>query len=418
MRAETVAQDETARMVARWRELAAAIAARTGEDAPIIPGELSVLGSGIAHNDIMVSDETALLHADVVFHCLYDRVTESWINQLRPDAYDLRILYNPSVARHLSYVCMAEALLHFVRQGKKVVAMFYGHPGFFATPTHRAIKVARAEGHRTTMRPGISALDHLVADLGFDPMIPGLISFEASELVYGGRVLDPSLHTILWQIGAVGDYGFAPGGFENKGFERLLDRLIAAFGEDWTAVHYIAPHYVGLDPVIEAMTLAALRDPAAKQSISAISTLYLAPMVGARDGAIRQRTQQYALPEWAAPITERSAPPRHAAAFYGQVEQAALALFQAFVPPDHYRATPPTAANQFLQALSRDVALLERFSAAPGKVLADPRFAALSPRARRLLQVPHPRAINAALNDETAMVDGPDLEATAPIVAD
>lgn len=66
-------------------------------------------------------------------------------------------------------------MLQEVRLGKKVVGVFYGHPGVFVSPSHRAISIARFEGYEAKMLPAVSAEDSLYADLGIDPSRPGCV---------------------------------------------------------------------------------------------------------------------------------------------------------------------------------------------------------------------------------------------------
>ena len=81
-------------------------------------------------------------------------VTYSWIyfvqvyiRQLCPDnALDLYVFYADDKKRYNTYVQMAEACLYFARQGLNVVAVYYGHPGVFVMPSHRAIQIARRQG--------------------------------------------------------------------------------------------------------------------------------------------------------------------------------------------------------------------------------------------------------------------------------
>jgi hypothetical protein len=100
-----------------------------------------------------VGDEEMIRNADAVFYCVADPATVVWLRSIRPDAFDLYVLYDDDKVRYTTYMQMAEAMLHFVRRGKHVLAIFYGHPGIFVLSTHRAILVARREGHRAVMRP-------------------------------------------------------------------------------------------------------------------------------------------------------------------------------------------------------------------------------------------------------------------------
>ena len=95
-------------------------------------------------------------------------------------------------------------MLRDVRAGYDVLGIFYGHPGVFVCPSHRAIALARDEGFMAKMLPGVSAEDCMFSDLGFDPAIPGCTSQEATALLVSGKKLDPSVHNIIWQVGGVG----------------------------------------------------------------------------------------------------------------------------------------------------------------------------------------------------------------------
>lgn len=381
----------TATMIAQWNALAQAIA--TAEYDPAARGQLAILGSGLSFVDFTRDAEGELASADAVFHCVYDKVTQAWIGQVRPDAYDLRILYGEHIDRQMIYIRMAEAMLHHVRLGGKVVAVFYGHPGIFATPAHRAIHVARAEGHQARMRPGISALDYLVADIGFDPALPGLSTFEATDMLLRGRRIDPTLHVVLWQVGVVGEREYAPRGFENKGFDLLVARLRETYGPDWLVTHYIAPQYVGIDPLIEHVAVADL--PAYRDRITSLSTFYIEPKVMSETDMVAGQDLGY--------VTEGSVPQPYRTfdyTVYGRREQVAVRQFASFVPPSHYRLAPSSPELEFMLALSRDVTLQDEYRRDPAAVVARAPQPIGTERKARLLAIPHPKAIDAALAED------------------
>lgn len=97
-----------------------------------------------------------------------------------------------------------QVMLQDVRGGKNVLGIFYGHPGVFVSPSHRALAIARSEGYKAKMLPGVSAEDYLFADLEFDPSVHGCATFEATELLIREKPLNPMMHNIIWQVGAVG----------------------------------------------------------------------------------------------------------------------------------------------------------------------------------------------------------------------
>ena len=384
----------TEAMKSKWRHFAKEMQQEGPSSGSGARGELIILGSGIAHADLAISDEPTIRSADHVFHCLYDRVTEVWLNNLRPDALDLRILYDPNYPRHDTYVCMAEAMLHYVRKGRKVVAIFYGHPGIFATPTHRAVNIARREGHSATMRPGISALDHLVADVGFDPMIPGLLSYEASDLLLRQRRLDHTVHTVIWQVGTVGEFGFAPMGFENRGFPMFVEYLAKAYGWESEVTHYIAPQYAGLTPLIARHTLRELLQDEVRNGITALSTFYIEPIAEVPTDLASAEALGFRVNPGQQPNL------RYDIGGYTAVEREALRRFSSFEPPSHYSTSVGSPATELLLALSREPALLAIYKRDPSEALADPRFAHLSARSRQLMAIDHPWAFNAAIAEQ------------------
>lgn len=144
-------------------------------------------------------------HADVVFGLVSDAIVELWLQQMRPDMRSLQPYYREGKPRTRSYREMIDAMIAEVRAGKRVCGVFYGHPGVFAQVPHHAIAQARHEGFEAEMQPGISAEDCLYADLGIDPGTFGCQHYEASQLMFYQRRLDPSAYLILWQIGVVGD---------------------------------------------------------------------------------------------------------------------------------------------------------------------------------------------------------------------
>lgn len=373
---------------ARWVDLARRIAASldniseaTLGQLPEHPGTLTVLGSGIGTMAFPRGAEQYIEAADEVLFCVADAATEAWIRQVRPDAYDLYVLYNDHKRRLHTYTQMSEAILYFVRQGKNVVAIFYGHPGIFVHASHRAIAIARREGHVARMLPAISALDCLCADLGIDPAFPGLQTFEATDMLLRARPIDTASHLVLWQVGLIGQLGFRRRGFVNNHFQHLVDYLAKHYGEEHELTHYVAARFPTLDPTIEHYTVADLRDPGVASRFTGISTFYIRPKLArplnrafAEAVGIIRPDQRVSRPSTQRPIAN-----------YGPREMVALGELGAFdVPPDyHYQEA--TGGSDFLLNLANDRALAELYRRAPEAALNDPRFQGLSEQERRLL---------------------------------
>lgn len=105
-------------------------------------------------------------------------------------------------------------MLREVRAGLNVVGVFYGHPGVFVNPSHRALAIARQEGYKARMLPGVSAEDCLYADLCIDPSNPGCVTYEASDFLVRERPVNIHSHLVLFQVGCVGVVDFHFTGFE------------------------------------------------------------------------------------------------------------------------------------------------------------------------------------------------------------
>lgn len=179
-------------------------------------------------------------NADIVFAAVSDGIVELWLERMNPNVRSLQPLYREGKSRRETYREMVEAMLVEVRAGKKVCGAFYGHPGVFAWPPHKAIQEARREGFAAHMEPGVSAEDCLYADLGIDPATYGCQHYEASQFMFYERSIDPSAYLILWQVGVAGDQSFKR--FETGSSYRqvLVDLLCRDYSPDHTVTIYTA----------------------------------------------------------------------------------------------------------------------------------------------------------------------------------
>jgi len=238
-----------------------------------VPGSLTVVGTGIRFGVHLTPEaRAAILRADRVLHLVSDPVAKQWLETLRPDAQSLHMLYAPGKERATTYLEMVEAILEPVRAGYEVCAAFYGHAGVFVTPSHEAIRRAKAAGYPAMMLPGISAEDCLFADLGLDPGATGCQSYEATDFLVTGRPVDPGALLILWQAGVVGERSHV---FETdpERLAQLRDRLLELYPEDHEAIVYEASPYPVGDPIVLRTPLASLGDA----GVTPASTLVVPP---------------------------------------------------------------------------------------------------------------------------------------------
>jgi hypothetical protein len=362
-------------------------------DASFRPGELIVIGSGIETVGFALGDRQLIESADKVLFCVADPATIVWIKQIRPDALDLYVLYGEDKLRYTTYMQMTEAQLYWVRQGLKVVVVFYGHPGIFVLSTHRAIKIARREGHKAVMRASVSALDTLCADLGVDPAHPGLQTHEATDALIRQRKPDPSLHVVLWQVGVIGELGYRRQGYLNNHFSYFIGWLQSIYGEDYEIVHYVGSRYPTIPPLIENYKLSELHDPENQKKIAGLSTFYIPPRdVTQSDPEI---LRYLGLLGPGLKVVKAASPLREIGA-YGPKEMKAFDDFAHFRIPPSYVWQEETGASKFLIELRLDPGLQELYERDPASALHDARFSYLTDKERAMLATRDPGAIQIA----------------------
>lgn len=253
------------------------------------PGSLACVGVGMllgAH--IGPRARAHIESADVVFVLASDPLVEIWLQQMNAEVRSLQPYYGEGKPRPDSYREMVEAILTEVRAGRRVCGAFYGHPGVFAKVPHDAIARARAEGFEACMEPGISAEDCLYADLGIDPGRFGCQHYEASQLLFYRRRIDPSAYLVLWQVGLVGDRSYQR--FTTGAAHRhlLVERLL----QDYPADHEITIYEAATLPIAKPRMDTIILRELANAEVHQHSTLALPPAQPmARDDAMLARLE-------------------------------------------------------------------------------------------------------------------------------
>jgi hypothetical protein len=239
-------------------------------------GELTVVGTGIAGpGHASVEARAAIEYSDRCFMLVADPLTEHWLRSFKPDVTDLSDEYVVGRPRTASYEAMVGRILEPVREGMKVCAVFYGHPGVFANPSHEAVRRARGEGYLARMQPAISAEDCLFADLGVDPGVRGCQSFEATDFLVRRRRFDPTAGLILWQTGVIGVSDFRLERLWNReGLAVLSEVLLKTYPPEHRVVIYEASTLPIAGPRVE---IAALSD-LPRAPVTALSTLWIEPL--------------------------------------------------------------------------------------------------------------------------------------------
>jgi uncharacterized protein YabN with tetrapyrrole methylase and pyrophosphatase domain len=242
-------------------------------DAALLSGSLLVVGTGIGFARITLEARAAIAAAEAVLYLVPDPVSAAGIEALNPSARSLDHFYEEGVSHRAAYDGMTEAILEPVRAGKRVCAAFYGHPGVFVLPSHDAITRARAEGFDASMQPGVSAEDCLVADLGVDPGVNGLQSYEAGDFLRRRPATESTTALVLLQIGVVGARTHSAN-VTAPAMGELVELLLGRYPADHRAVVYEASSYPGIAPIVREVRL----DAVGADTVTLASTLYVPPV--------------------------------------------------------------------------------------------------------------------------------------------
>ncbi|MBW4494388.1 MAG: hypothetical protein KME26_15130 [Oscillatoria princeps RMCB-10] len=248
-------------------------------------GSLLVVGTGLkAGGHLTFEAQSAIKNADKVFYAEGNPLIVYQINSLNPNAQTIADLYGKGKPRNVTYSQMVDRIMTAVREGLRVCAVFYGHPGVFVYASHKSISVARAEGYEAQMLPGISAEDCLFADLGIDPAKYGCQSYEATDFLIYRRVFDRRSTLVLWQVGIIGQVDYQGRRFEPKGLELLVEVLLESYPAEHTGIIYEASQNALFLPRMEPVAIGKL----AEADLTTISTLVIPPA-----------------PKWSVPDMER-----------------------------------------------------------------------------------------------------------------
>ena len=240
-------------------------------------GSLTVVGIGI-RSPAQATFEAAsrIEHADKVFSLVTDPLAQYWVRSLNRTTESLGVHYAVGKDRTDTYHEMVERIIAAVREGLRVCAVSYGHPGVAAFPFHESMRILAAEGFDVEMLPGVSAEDALFADVGIDPTAGGCLSYEATDFLLRKRLIDPACNVVFWQIGVIAERGYKleRHAWNRDGLRALAERLLEVYPGDHEVVVYETSPTVACVPAIQRVRLEDL----AQARVGAMATLFVPPM--------------------------------------------------------------------------------------------------------------------------------------------
>ena len=243
-------------------------------------GSLTVVGTGLLlGGHLTLESERAIREAELVLHVTNGPLIERWLKRLNRSATSLVDLYQRGRPRHVTYGLMVDRISAEVEAGKRVCAVYYGHPGVLAQAPHAAIRRLRRAGYDARMLPGIAADACLFADLGVNPGDRGCATFEATDFQPHASLFDPTSDLNIWQFGLLGEGTTRPGMSSRRDRVRVLVRRLRRW---YPARHRVAIYLAATLPwekfSVRWVPLSSLD----RVRLKSMMTLYVPPLPNRR----------------------------------------------------------------------------------------------------------------------------------------
>ena len=202
-------------------------------------GAIVVVGLGI-RGPAQVTDEAqrCLARADVVLHSVADPSVRAWLETIAPETRDLNELYVDGRPRIEAYRAMAEHVLRASETHETVALAVYGHPCVLHTGVQLTLRGAAERAIPTTVLPGISSIDGLLAALGVDFGFGGLHVLEASDMLLHARMPQTDGHVVILQVAITGPRLHRADGHRGAHADYLLRRLRTLYPPEHAALHF------------------------------------------------------------------------------------------------------------------------------------------------------------------------------------
>jgi precorrin-6B methylase 1 len=177
---------------------------RTEEASINSDADLYLVGAGIAFPDHLTLQTIEILsRCEEVYTNLPDNQLHALPPDLRAKCVSLWSLYRDKRDRRENYSDVVEAIIGRAMSVRPFGWMTPGHPLVFDSVSQALMKAGEQRGWQVQVVPGISSLDTILAEVGYDPA-HGLIVYEAHALVKDNVPILADLAALLLQPGAFG----------------------------------------------------------------------------------------------------------------------------------------------------------------------------------------------------------------------
>lgn len=198
-----------------------------------VDADLYLVGLGMYElRHLSVESAELLRAANAVYHtsdkhdqlCAYNAKVE-----------DLRPMYLSAGRRTDADEEIAAYVIAEARRCGPIAVAIDGNPMFYSDLSWKI--AARAQGLRVEALPGVSCLDVLPMQLGFEPGDLGMQIFDSTQMVLYQLALNPYLSTLILQIGYFGEIStLEPPHRDTGAYAPLVEHLLRFFPANHPAI--------------------------------------------------------------------------------------------------------------------------------------------------------------------------------------
>lgn len=235
------------------------------------------VGVGIKFFSHITQEALATItECDKLYYLVNEPAMIEWLARSNKTAESLEDIYYAFDTRLEAYQNISQKIIREAGNYSNICVAMYGHPLVLNLPTKLTVEAASSNELNIDVQvlPGISAESVMYCDLGIDPGVGGIQSYEASEFIYKKKIIDTTSHLVLWQVGVIGAQGSTKEHDNSSGMQLLKDRLLSLYPKDHRVFLYEAAQYPNVSPIINSSTLSKIDVTA----ISQLMTAYIPPV--------------------------------------------------------------------------------------------------------------------------------------------
>jgi uncharacterized protein YabN with tetrapyrrole methylase and pyrophosphatase domain len=219
------------------------------------------------------------LHILKSVKCVYHLTgMQKKLSLINPNTRALNDLYSRPGNRVSIYDDLAAYVVKSAQSMTPIALAIEGNPMFLSDICWKIAALGQEKGLHVEVVPGVSCIDVLPMQLGFEPGDLGFQIFEATQLVLYNLQLNPYLSTLVLQVG----YFFRtvtlpPPRREMDAFAPLVDHLTKFFPKDHPVIFVESAHSAESPTTVFSATVATIDEH--RNHITAGMTLYI-PRIG------------------------------------------------------------------------------------------------------------------------------------------